>query len=71
MGVSRSVRNMDFMLDFSLLFYLSFSFLTFLSTISLLMTIFRFIISEQGIAAECLGSMFIEGMTNRRLESYW
>ena len=50
---------MDFTLDFSLLFYLSFSFLTFLSTISLLITIFRFIISEQGIAAECLGSTLL------------
>ena len=59
------------MLDFSLLFYLSFSFLTFLSTISLLMTIFRLIISEQGIAVECLGSTFIGGVMNRRLESYW
>ena len=63
------VRNMDFTLDFSLLFYLSFSFLTFLSMISLLITVFRFIISEQGIAAECLGSTFIGRTTNRRLES--
>ena len=41
------------------------------SSYDLLMFTFPFIVSEQGIAVECLGSTLIKERPNRRLESYW